>query len=517
MSLVQYFKKNPVLETDVGQFIFEEQIGQGGNAFVIKFSKEFESNKQFFAIKFMPHNNDKKKLGRFRDEFFCIAQIPSHKNISKSYHFDERLLNETTYSFIIMKLYQKTLRNINTIKEESEKIKEIKSNKLFNDLLDGLTHLHNNKIIHRDIKPENIFYDEVDKLFVIGDFGIAHFDSEEFGKEAETKTKERLGNYKFSAPEQSNGDNSKVSYTADIFSLGQVMQWFIAGETHHGTDRNQLYKNNDNKELEILDSIVEKCLKNQQEQRFQSTEGIYIYLQNRRKPERDSYQKLYDFDDAIRQSLTTIDKIEEVRDQNIIKRFIDNFQTQCQKDEFWYVLANGGDNTFCGLSHIDNSDWLFHFAGSSVEINIDKLIVYRNERRLYKSFFIILTKQGCHFTYVNSKGEIIKRNNIPKKEDMAILYKDKYIDPNETKNGYYDCNGQVISVNRNDFQERYRYLTPYAFLIVPHGSAASCGNYQHSINLLSKVIEEGILSDGTLKEYLISTGNEHSKDFTRWD
>ncbi|MGW3723504.1 hypothetical protein ACWD8L_41950, partial [Streptomyces sp. NPDC005133] len=76
MNLVTHFKQNNVLETDIGDFTFASSVDQGGNAHVLKFTRD----KQSFAIKFIPHG-DKDKLQRFRDEFFCAAQIPTHINV----------------------------------------------------------------------------------------------------------------------------------------------------------------------------------------------------------------------------------------------------------------------------------------------------------------------------------------------------------------------------------------------------------------------------------------------------
>ncbi|MGW5356030.1 hypothetical protein ACWERV_36660, partial [Streptomyces sp. NPDC004031] len=104
MNLVTHFKQNNVLETDIGDFTFASSVDQGGNAHVLKFTRD----KQSFAIKFIPHG-DKDKLQRFRDEFFCAAQIPTHINVVRCYHFDSKTINGIDYSIIVMKLYQSSL------------------------------------------------------------------------------------------------------------------------------------------------------------------------------------------------------------------------------------------------------------------------------------------------------------------------------------------------------------------------------------------------------------------------
>ena len=85
-SLVQHFKKNPVLDTDIGAFEYVSDLGQGGNASVLKFKR----GEHDFAIKFIPHG-DEGKLRRFRDEIFCAAQIPAHQRDFQNHSTAPRL------------------------------------------------------------------------------------------------------------------------------------------------------------------------------------------------------------------------------------------------------------------------------------------------------------------------------------------------------------------------------------------------------------------------------------------
>ena len=90
-SLVQFFKKSPVLNTDIGMFEFVSDLGRGGNAQVLKFKR----GEHEFAIKFIAHGEEG-KLQRFRDEFFGASKIPTHKNIVITYHFDTSTLGRST-------------------------------------------------------------------------------------------------------------------------------------------------------------------------------------------------------------------------------------------------------------------------------------------------------------------------------------------------------------------------------------------------------------------------------------
>jgi eukaryotic-like serine/threonine-protein kinase len=219
-TLNKILKNQSILSTDVGDFTYKKHIGEGGNAQVFLFEKNNDNSKEKFAIKFLK-SDENTKIKRFKDEYFCTIQIPTHPNVARLYHFDKIYLEDSEYLIIIMKYYSAKLEN----PTENDDEKEEKSWKLFCDLARGLEHIHNYSIIHRDIKPQNIFYDEETNNYVLGDLGIAHFSDDKFVKEAKTKPAERLANYSFSAPEQVNS-KEEITKAADIYSLGQVIQWY---------------------------------------------------------------------------------------------------------------------------------------------------------------------------------------------------------------------------------------------------------------------------------------------------
>ena len=61
-----------------------------------------------------------------------------------------------------------------------------------------LDSIHKKGIVHRDIKPENILVDKNGK-FVLSDFGIAHYDKEDFPIDNKTKEAERIAKKDYSA------------------------------------------------------------------------------------------------------------------------------------------------------------------------------------------------------------------------------------------------------------------------------------------------------------------------------
>jgi serine/threonine-protein kinase len=124
--------------------------------------------------------------------------------------------------------------------------------------MDSLEFIHKQNIVHRDLKPDNILVNKNE--LVLTDFGIAYYNPEYFSFKAKTIKNERLANYLFSAPEQSEG-NVGPNPTMDIYALGQICQWYVTGKIHRGTDRERITKYME--DADLVDSIIERCLANE--------------------------------------------------------------------------------------------------------------------------------------------------------------------------------------------------------------------------------------------------------------
>ena len=114
-----------------------------------------------------------------------------------------------------------------------------------------------------------------DNDIVLCDFGIAFFNPEEYEYTGHTLYKEVLGNRKFSEPEQANR-GTVPHVTMDIYALGQIMQWFVIGDTHSGTGRKTLNTVLNKRLIYGLDQIIDKCLRSDPKERYQSMEELYM-------------------------------------------------------------------------------------------------------------------------------------------------------------------------------------------------------------------------------------------------
>ena len=191
-----------------------------------------------------------------------------------------------------MSLYSGNLKKYRNTKYIIEE-KEFK--RLFVFLLKTLDSIHRKGIIHRDIKPENILVDRNEK-FVLSDFGIAHYVRENFLIDNKTRKSERLANIEFSAPEQINNSKYDVTEAADIYSMAQIMYWFIFGTVNKGTGADLISEKYGWENADIYDSIINRCLRNNPLERFQSIQEIIDFY----KHEKNQVKEINPFDDMYK-------------------------------------------------------------------------------------------------------------------------------------------------------------------------------------------------------------------------
>jgi len=99
---------------------------------------------------------------------------------------------------------------------------------VLDQLIDGVTALHQAGILHRDIKPGNVLIDEKGQA-IVADFGLAwlqkHGAPHQF----------RLGTHAYAAPEQMHG-GEELTVAADIFSVGVSLYEVLTLELPYGAE-----------------------------------------------------------------------------------------------------------------------------------------------------------------------------------------------------------------------------------------------------------------------------------------
>lgn len=185
--------------------------------------------------------------------------ISDKRTFSKSYRYQICL-------FIQMQLCQPSTladwiceRNANDNLSSSREQGYLKAWDIFQQIANGLSHVHSKNLVHRDLKPANIFrtIDESVESFKIGDFGLSKllreanndedFTEESFSHDALaplniTKGKGRkftqepltqgVGTSSYAAPEQLKSQSYGTE--ADIFSLGLILlELFSSFDSEH--------------------------------------------------------------------------------------------------------------------------------------------------------------------------------------------------------------------------------------------------------------------------------------------
>jgi serine/threonine protein kinase len=354
-------------------------------------------------------------------------------------------------------------------------------------LMDGLEFLHANGVVHRDIKPQNIFRDTYGHL--IGDLGIASFDPDLFARQAKTKHGERLGNYLFSAPEQAY--SAAAAPTMDIFALGQLIQWYVSGSVHKGTNRAPLG--------EVVpgwavDETVEACLRNNPSDRPASIKEVRDLLQTLKTSETPiesasrKWDALHAFDDALSKSFPKSRGTLVSTDRAEITRLLTNLSSIAGQSKVWWCTHDGRSNPLPEILHLDDERWLV----DGYEVEIESVAIYRTDS-VFSNFVVLYTDGSAPFgVHEPYKGR-----------DEAGYWHGHYISMQEATNGYADFNGTVVRLEDPESEIRLRYVRPEAIVVAPHASSALQRQSDTAVETMLKAIVDarGLISPTQLESW----------------
>ncbi len=445
-------KNNKSITLTLGEISNLEQIGQGGNGLVYAGIQ----NNQEVAIKFLVEDKQTSKLQRFKAEYFNINLMEDRSNIVNYINYEEiHIEDDYSVPAIIMKRYDKSLK---TLRNDTSEINEKTFIKLFYFLINTLEKIHRNGIIHRDIKPENILVTkEID--FVLTDFGIASYNPELYALKAKTEKKERLANYEFSAPEQVKKGVIPAS-TMDIYALGQVCQWYVFGETHRGTNRSRITDVFKSEEAEVIEIVLNKCLYNNHEQRYQSVNEILEHIDKIKefRKEVDPFEEMNLLNDAIRATYPSISQgVQFLEDEKYIKRLVENINKQNFKHKLWFNTGMGNSD-FNKLTYLGDKKILLDYR----ELKIKGIWVYTGST--YDDLIMLETEENEPFII----------NGI--ETYYALVVNDEHIvEAHHLDSGYIEIEDEVYSLRDLKVEEHnrandYKYYfigTQYHSTIIP--------------------------------------------------
>ena len=262
--------KNILAQGDIPEFEVEEytlfkQLGEGSYGVIYSVYNNRDHSKKYAMKKIIAHDLD--ELDGFHQEFEFVASC-NHPNIMKIYGVCVRFLDVTTFAlYVLMEM---------AINDWDKEIKEhLKIHKLYKEeelifilkqLTSALKFMQvNKKIAHRDIKPQNILIFETNNKY--NDYKVA-----DFGEAKEVKISKQLntlrGTELYMSPALYNGlkdeldDVTHNPYKSDVFSLGFCFIYAAC------LNFNIIYELRDIKEMNKIEKILHKNLKNKYTEKF---------------------------------------------------------------------------------------------------------------------------------------------------------------------------------------------------------------------------------------------------------
>ncbi|KPK74918.1 MAG: hypothetical protein AMJ89_05220 [candidate division Zixibacteria bacterium SM23_73] len=205
------------------RFKVVELIGKGGQGEVYLVEDVIENNLKR-ALKKLRTEFLPKDLDRMKKEVLALKNIGSDRVIPiTATNLDEYEHSSEQVPYFVMEFARYgTLNKHNYYKGEIEL-----SLRLFRNICEGVSDIHEKGVIHRDLKPSNILLVENEKDLRVSDFGICYIDLEDDKKRA-TKIREKVGPMYFAAPEQTSLPPT-FSKRSDIYSLGRLLHFLITG------------------------------------------------------------------------------------------------------------------------------------------------------------------------------------------------------------------------------------------------------------------------------------------------
>ena len=271
--------------TRLGHYLIQRPLGSGGMGFV--YEALDESLNRTVAVKVLPMGRyDDASRKRFRREAESASAL-NHPNIITVHEVGR----EGEIDFIAMeRVSGQTLREMAGRRPMPLR----KALGIAAQIADALAAAHEAGIVHRDLKPANVMVSDRGIVKVL-DFGLAKQAFSAGGAtepvEGEiSRVGEVMGTISYMSPEQAEG--KPVDARSDIFAFGSVLYEMVTGRRafHRESSLTTMAAivTSEPKPVrhllpqvpKLLESIIQKCLRKQPYERWQSLADVKLMLQD---------------------------------------------------------------------------------------------------------------------------------------------------------------------------------------------------------------------------------------------
>uniref|UniRef100_A0ACD5Z1Q0 Uncharacterized protein n=1 Tax=Avena sativa TaxID=4498 RepID=A0ACD5Z1Q0_AVESA len=226
-----------LLEDITKCFSGDLQIGSGGFAVVYKGMV----GNGMVAVKKLSKTFDHMHEDKFHKEIECLMKA-KHKNIvrflgycsdtqGKITDYEGKLVMADVRNWLLCFEYIPNGSLDKYITEVSRGLEWRERYKIIKGICEGLSHLHEKRILHLDLKPANILIHD-HMVPKIADFGLSRCFSKE---QTRTFTSHLCGSLGYLAPEFFRGE---ITFASDIYSLGVIIVELLTGQKGHPEDEN---------------------------------------------------------------------------------------------------------------------------------------------------------------------------------------------------------------------------------------------------------------------------------------
>lgn len=227
----------------LADYVLGEAIGEGAFGKVRRGTRK--STGGVVAIKILERKRIVRRVAkeRVRREIAILKRL-SHPNIIQLFE----VVSTPKYIFLVLEhvsggeLFDFIVRH--------GRVREPEACRLFHDLINGVDHIHKQRVAHRDLKPENLLLDAENRI-KIADFGLGNVND---GSQFQFKT--ACGSPCYAAPEMIAGLRYD-GWSVDVWACGVILFAMLAGYLPFEDNGNigQLYEKILNASYEIPSHI----------------------------------------------------------------------------------------------------------------------------------------------------------------------------------------------------------------------------------------------------------------------